>query len=144
MRHVVFEMNIEDQPVLLNTENEMVRTTFRANEPEAVAFQQIVDRDLTLLLDLARAMHNGAFVERDRCEAEPGFVRHRLSRAAMDRACASSPSASASVMASGPISCSVRGVQDSSVVRFMKSSTESPDENRAVREVGRTWFGPAM
>ena len=28
------------------------------------------------------------------------------------------------------------------VVRFMKSSTESPEENRAERAVGRTWFGP--
>ena len=34
--------------------------------------------------------------------------------------------------------------QDSSVVRFMKSSTERPDENRAVRAVGSTWLGPAM
>ena len=34
--------------------------------------------------------------------------------------------------------------QDNSVVRFMKSSTERPDENRAVRAVGSTWLGPAM
>ena len=29
------------------------------------------------------------------------------------------------------------------LVRFMKSSTDSPDENRARRPVGRTWLGPA-
>ena len=27
-------------------------------------------------------------------------------------------------------------------VRFMKSSTERPDENRAERAVGSTWFEP--
>ena len=28
-------------------------------------------------------------------------------------------------------------------VRFMKSRTERPEEKRALREVGKTWFGPA-
>ena len=38
----------------------------------------------------------------------------------------------------------VAGVQESSVVRFMKSRTDKPDENRAVRDVGSTWLGPAI
>ena len=37
---------------------------------------------------------------------------------------------------------SAAGVIRASVVRFMKSSTFSPDEKRAERAVGRTWFGP--
>ena len=36
------------------------------------------------------------------------------------------------------------GVKDRSVVRLTKSSTDSPDEKRAVRAVGSTWLGPAM
>ena len=34
------------------------------------------------------------------------------------------------------------GPSFSTDVRFMKSSTERPDENRAERAVGRTWFEP--
>ena len=56
----------------------------------------------------------------------------------MERACASSPSAPASVTAWGPIAASARASSESSVVRLRKSSTERPDENRAVREVGNT------
>ena len=50
----------------------------------------------------------------------------------------------ASAIAAGPMALSVDGAQESSVVRFMKSSTDRPEENRAVRAVGRTWLGPAM
>ena len=35
-------------------------------------------------------------------------------------------------------------LQEMMELRFMKLSTESPDENRAVREVGSTWLGPAI
>ena len=34
------------------------------------------------------------------------------------------------------------GVMRAMVVRFMKSSTERPEEKRAERAVGSTWFGP--
>ena len=78
----------------------------------------------------------------------PEFVGRRLGpfllNAAIERACASSPSASASAMASGPSNAIAAGGSDNSVVRFMKSSTERPEEKRAVREVGSTWLGPAM
>ena len=62
----------------------------------------------------------------------------------MERACASSPSASASAMAGGPSTAMAPASKDSKVVRFMKSSTESPEEKRAEREVGSTWLGPAI
>jgi hypothetical protein len=41
-------------------------------------------------------------------------------------------------MAGGPSEAMARASSDSKVVRFMKSSTESPEENRAEREVGST------
>ncbi len=34
------------------------------------------------------------------------------------------------------------GVMRAMVVRFTKSITDSPLENRADRAVGKTWFGP--
>jgi len=36
------------------------------------------------------------------------------------------------------------GVILAKVVRFIKSKTERPEENRADREVGKTWFGPPI
>jgi len=36
------------------------------------------------------------------------------------------------------------GVILAKVVRFIKSRTESPEENLADRDVGKTWFGPPM
>ena len=56
----------------------------------------------------------------------------------MDRACADNPSAPASETAAGPIAARLAASQPISVVRFMKSSTLRPDENRAVRAVGKT------
>jgi hypothetical protein len=40
------------------------------------------------------------------------------------------------------MAASASGVIRAIVVRFMKSSTFSPEENRADRAVGSTWFGP--
>ena len=65
-------------------------------------------------------------------------------RIATERRCASSPSARASVMAAGARlrkralhrACRIE-------VRFMKSSTPSPEEKRALRAVGSTWLEPA-
>jgi hypothetical protein len=48
----------------------------------------------------------------------------------------------ASVSAAGPMARRASGVIRASVVRFMKSSTDRPEENRAERAVGSTWFGP--
>ena len=44
--------------------------------------------------------------------------------------------------AEGPIARNASGVIRASVVRFKKSITDKPDENRAERAVGKTWFGP--
>ena len=56
--------------------------------------------------------------------------------------CAESPSDCASRTAAGPIAASAPGVSRASVVRLRKSSTESPDENRAERAVGDYVSGP--
>ena len=47
-----------------------------------------------------------------------------------------------SFAAEGPMAASAAGVSRAMVVRFRKSITDSPDENRAERAVGKTWFGP--
>ena len=49
------------------------------------------------------------------------------------------------VSAAGPSAAERRGGHlRGCVVRLRKSMTESPEENRAVRAVGSTWFGPPM
>ena len=68
---------------------------------------------------------------------------HMPSLVSMERACAGGPSASARAMAAGPIAFSAASSSWMKLVRFMKSSTDRPEENRARRPVGRTWFGPA-
>ena len=60
-----------------------------------------------------------------------------------ERACASSPSAPASAIAAGPSRRSCSGPSFSTELRFMKSSTDRPDEKRAERAVGKTWLDPA-
>ena len=49
----------------------------------------------------------------------------------------------ASVMAAGARAASARRSSLRIEVRFMKSSTPSPEEKRALRAVGSTWLEPA-
>src|SRR6202034_1980762 len=106
------------------------------------------DRHRPLVIDIGRAARDCRLVEDDPGEAIAALgalARHgglRRSRNATERACASSPSASPSVTAAGPRTSSERASHLSSDVRFMKSSTPTPDEKRAERAVGRTWFDP--
>ena len=66
-----------------------------------------------------------------------------FSRRATDSPCALQPlGLGQTVTAAGPMVASALASQPSRVVRFMKSSTPSPDEKRAPREVGSTWLGP--
>lgn len=55
-----------------------------------------------------------------------------------DNPCASRLSLLARISAEGPIDCKEDGVIFAKVVRLTKSSTDSPDENRAERAVGKT------
>ena len=49
----------------------------------------------------------------------------------------------AKVMAAGPSALKLSASSLRIEVRFMKSSTPRPEAKRALRAVGRTWFGPA-
>ena len=62
---------------------------------------------------------------------------------ATERAWASRPSASPSAIAAGRERGSASGPHLRIEVRFMKSSTPRPEEKRAERAVGSTWFEPA-
>ena len=54
-----------------------------------------------------------------------------------------SPSASPSAIAAGASARNCSGPHLRIEVRFMKSSTPRPEENRAERAVGSTWLEPA-
>src|SRR3954447_24734037 len=116
---------------------------------EPVLLQQIGDGRVALVLDRRAAPHHGTFVEGDGLQPLRLCLcrgpDHRLSiRNDSDSACAASPSAWASRIAAGASAPRLAGSQPTSVVRFMKSSTPSPEAKRALRAVGSTWFGPAM
>src|SRR5437764_516990 len=144
---VVQRADLHDQPVFLDREMQMVRAGKARQGREPVILKQVGNRGGTLVLYGAAAPDNGAFVERDlgdplRCR-RGRRVHLRLSRNASDRACASSPSASASRIAAGARASRLAALQPTIVVRFMKSSTPRPEAKRALRAVGNTWFGPA-
>ena len=76
------------------------------------------------------------------CPGAIGYRFNRPSRAVTLNPCASRLSDRASTSADGPIAARLSGVIRASVVRLRKSSTPSPEANRAERAVGSTWLGP--
>src|SRR5215203_7459395 len=114
---------------------------------KSIIFDEVVNRDRTLMLHIGPRAADRILIEQHPDQtgrfAGVGALRARhfgLKRIATERACASSPSASASAIAAGP---SARSWSDPHLrieVRFMKSSTPSPDEKRAERAVGSTWL----
>src|SRR5712671_1582455 len=148
-RRLVGRADIEDQPVLLGAEMQMERPFCGRDRREAVLLEQIEDGDRALVLDVGIAAHDAALVEGDLGDTLVGIShavaqrRGRFSLIATDSACASSPSARASVTAAGPIARRLSASHANSEVRFRKSRTPSPEEKRALRAVGRTWLGPA-
>src|ERR1019366_10826552 len=121
-----------------------------ADRLEGVLLEQIVDRDLALVLDILVGAADRFLVEGDgdqallhRSRRRFRCAHRRLRRIATERAWAERPSASPSAMAAGPSACNCSGPHLSNEVRFMKSSTPRPDENRAERAVGSTWLEPA-
>src|SRR5262249_54555557 len=105
------------------------------------------DRDRPLVLDVRVGAPDRVLVERQLDEpvvARRRRVAHcRLRRIATERAWAARPSASPSAIAAGPRGAGGSGPHLRNEVRFMKSSTPRPDEKRAERAVGSTWFEPA-
>src|SRR5690606_32001999 len=118
-----------------------------ARQGEAVVFQQIEDRDAPVLLDLGRGRRQRTVVDVDPAQPVRGLAHpcppfKTASRAETARPCADSPSDSARRTAAGPIAASASGESLAMVLRLRKSITDRPEEKRAERAVGRTWFGP--
>src|ERR1700744_2180707 len=101
------------------------------------------------MLDIAGAGADRVLVQGHLDQPPPRVIgrrrlgHRRLSLMATERACAPRPSASPSVIAAGASRASCSGPHLRIDVRFMKSSTPSPEEKRAERAVGRTWLEPA-
>src|SRR4051794_15450075 len=147
MRHhrgAVLAPNIEHQPVAGNADMQRERSVVRAFRREQVLFDKVVDRDRALVLDVRAGTPDRFLVQRHRDDAVLRipvwwrFGHDGLRRSPTERAWASSPSALPSVIAAGPTARNWSGPHLRIEVRFMKSSTPSPDENRAERAVGST------
>src|SRR5215469_10802327 len=107
---------------------------------ERVLLHQIVDSDRAFVFDVPGARTDTVLIEDDLDEALTvcARVHRRLILVATERAWAASPSASPSAMTAGPSWASCAGPHLRIEVRFMKSSTPNPEENRAERAVGST------
>src|SRR5581483_8264250 len=144
-RLAVLLANIENETIARHRKMQRVGAAVIARGREEIPLEQVVDRDLPLMLDVRIGAADCFLVERDGDEAlscGSGFCRAhcRWRRIATERACASRPSASASAMAAGASARNCSGPHLSSDVRFMKSSTPRPEEKRAERAVGKTWL----
>src|SRR5579863_6064532 len=143
-RRTVALADIEHQPAAVDAEIERIRPTIVTHRAEAVLFDQIIDGDRALMLDVGARSPDRGFIERHRDEAAGlvlaslGSGHQRLSRMATERAWAWRPSASPSVMAASASARNCSGPHLRIEVRFMKSSTPSPEEKRADRAVGST------
>src|SRR5690606_36815781 len=115
---------------------------------EAVEFDEVVGGDPPLMHLVGIGRGDGGRIERHRHDAvglREGPLRHfryPLSRIDTERPWAWRRSVSANVTAAPASSARAEGVQPRIEVRFTKSSTTSPEEKRAERAVGRTWFEP--
>src|SRR5215469_700499 len=63
MRFATLEVDIENEAVVRDPEGETVGAIPRARRLEMILFEQVKDRDLALLLDLARAAYDRVFVK---------------------------------------------------------------------------------
>ena len=108
----------------------------------------LTHRQLTVSIRAAMAAWqwhaDDVLVHASACSWLAHTARRRSSRIDRDRACASSPSASARRIADGASAARPAASQRTSEVRFTKSRTPRPEANRALRAVGSTWLGPAM
>ena len=116
---------------------------FEVIEIPGVARQkQVEHRHFALLLHLGRGRRQARIVQGD--PADPRHWFSRSSRTCTESPCACRLSDVASRTAEGPMARRAAGVIFVNVVRFRKSITDNPLENRAERAVGSTWFGPPM
>src|SRR6185437_11695116 len=145
----VLAADVEHQPVAGDADVQRERAAaLVAVRRKQVLLDQVVDRNRALMLDVGSRAPDRLFVERHRDDAIVGMVlggrlgHERLRRSPTDREWASSPSAFPSVIAAGPSARNCSGPHLRIEVRFMKSSTPRPEENRAERAVGSTWLEP--
>src|ERR1700735_5048138 len=109
-----------------------------AQMAEPVLFQNVENGDRAFMFDIGIAPDHRPLIERQAGNPRLGIggrVGHPRpgNRIAMESAWASRPSASAKVIAAGPIAASPAGAHPSIVVRLAKSVTPSPDPNSAAR-----------
>src|SRR5262249_17887220 len=147
-RRAVLATKVEDEPRAVDAQVQRIGAGVVAVGREAVLLQEVVDRDRTLVLDVRVGAADRILVERDRHEAI-GLWLGRAAHGGCKRmgterawAWASSPWASPRAIGAPPSWRSCSGPQLRIEVRFMKSSTPSPEEKRAERAVGSTWLEP--
>ncbi len=137
---VVLGADIEDEAVARELKLETIGSAVMSDGRERILLHQVVDCDGAFVLDVPVAGADTVLVENDldKTLAVCARAHRRLILTATDRAWAASPSASPSAMTAGPSCASCAGPHFRIEVRFMKSSTPNPEENRAERAVGRT------
>src|SRR5262249_60023085 len=108
-RRAVRAPNVQHEARSANAKMKRKRTLVAAVRGKGIVFEQIIDRDGTLVLDVGIRPADGIFVERHRDEAvllslgRALRAYHRgLKRIITERACPSSPSASPKAMAARP------------------------------------------
>ena len=150
----------EHQPVLDDGELERVGAVVAAVQREAVALEDVEHRHLALVLDVGAAAPDRGLVEGDGDElrlgggVELGRLEHRARPSRLAVAAAEADGDRAAVgletlgarerHGGGRQGLRARAASSRRIeVRFMKSSTPSPEEKRALRAVGSTWLEPA-
>ena len=130
---------------------EAIRAGASRSRGEMVLLQQVENRHRALVLDIGAAPDDGMLVKRNVDDAglfaspmaalyrvapdRGGSPARRRARAVPRLRPARSPP--------GPSAARLAGIAARpAIVRFMKSSTPRPEEKRALRAVGNTWFGP--
>src|SRR3954468_17495356 len=147
-RRAILAADVEHQPAAGDADVQRERALARTVRREQVLLDQIIDRYRPLVLDVGPGAPDRFLIERHRHDPVLRVIlwwragHGRLRRSPPDRAWASRPSAWPSVIAAGPSARSWSGPHFRIEVRFMKSSTPSPEENRAERAVGSTWLEP--
>src|SRR5262249_6384318 len=148
-RAAVVAADVEHQPVAGDPDMQRERPlSVGAFRREQVLLDQVIDRDRALMLDVGPGAADRFLVERHADDAVLrvalyGRLGHdRSRRNPTEREWASSPSAWPSVIAAGPSARNWSGPHFRIEVRFMKSCTPRPEENRAERAVGSTWLEP--
>src|SRR6202035_1691748 len=147
-RRAVLAADIEHQPVAGDADVQRERPLAGTFRREQVLLDQIVDRDRALMLDVGTGTPDRFLIERHRDDAILRILFWRrpghdgLRRSPTERAWASRPSTLPSVIAAGPNARNWSGPHFTIDVHVMKSSTPSPEENRAERAVGSTWLEP--